>query len=72
MGARFDALPADAKNAVQWKARQNLNMALSDGRALGNEQKFIDNNRESLASNEEGLKHVIQEYRANLATIDDD
>jgi hypothetical protein len=73
MGENFNALTGESKMAVEWKARQNLNMALADGneRALANQQKFLDNNRESLASNEEGLKHVIQEYKQNLASLDD-
>lgn len=74
MGANFDALTGESKQAVEWKARQNLSMALADGndRALANQQKFLDNNRESLASNEEGLRHVILEYKQNLSSIVDD
>jgi hypothetical protein len=74
MGANFDGLAGEAKIAVEWKAKQNLNMALADGneRARLNQDKFLDNNRESLATNEEGIKHIIKEYKDNIASDDDD
>jgi hypothetical protein len=74
MGVHFDALTGESKAAVEWKAKQNLNMALADGseRTLANQQKFIDNNREGLASNVEGLRHVIQEFKQYLASQSDD
>jgi hypothetical protein len=74
MGANFDALNAENKIAVEWKAKQNLAMALADGNqnALSNQRLFLENNQESLATNEEGLKHILKEYRENLSTILDD
>jgi len=69
MGAHFDALGNEAKLAVEWKACQNLSMALADGNsmALGNQQKFLANNAESIAANEAGVRVVIQEFKTYIS-----
>ncbi len=74
MGAAFDALGGEARLAVEWKSRQNLNMALADGNqmAMANQQKFLGNNRESLANNPESLRQIIREYKASMASHHDD
>jgi vacuolar-type H+-ATPase subunit E/Vma4 len=74
MGVNYDALPEEAKIAISWKARQNLNMTLGEGsdRTQANQQKFLENNQESLASNAEGVKHILKEYKENLPLIHED
>jgi ribose 1,5-bisphosphokinase PhnN len=74
MGVHFDALAGEAKLAVEWKARQNLSMALADGNqmALANQQKFLVNNSESIAANSEGVRQVILEFKNYISTNHDD
>ena len=73
MGIHFDALDTQPREAILWKAKQNLSMTLASGNspAQNSQQKFLDNNCESIAANAEGLKHVLQEYKENLILEDD-
>ena len=74
MGTSYDALNGEAKVAIDWKSKENLTMALADGneRALANRQKFLENNRESLANNPESVRMIILEFKSRPKDMDDD